>query len=54
MSMSRRDDKTKTQAPAKPAEGPCEASREHAGNKPRLTDDQAHAELRRRQRERRR
>jgi hypothetical protein len=52
--MSRREDPTQGEKPQKPGKERCEAPREHAGNKPRLTDEQAHAELRRRQRERRR
>ena len=45
--MSEGGDKKKSEPPADQDEA---AKREHAGDKPRLTDEQAHAELRRRQR----
>jgi hypothetical protein len=45
--MSGSDEEKKPERPTGEAEP---SKREHAGDKPRLTDEQAHAELRRRQR----
>jgi hypothetical protein len=50
--MIRYSDKKRPDLPEHGSKKEDVASRGHAGNKPRLSDEQAHAELRRRQRER--
>jgi hypothetical protein len=50
--MTDRKDQDETDRAEKPPMTERGAAREHAGSKPRLTDEQARAELLRRQRER--
>ena len=50
--MTQRNDQKETGRPEKAPRKEGGVPPEHAGNKPRLTDEQAHAELRRLQRER--
>jgi hypothetical protein len=50
--MAERTDRNEPDAAEKPRQKERGVSHEHAGNKPRLTDAQALAELLRRQRER--